>query len=209
MSSPVAERVFMKRFLVLLLVPAGAGLAWLAGGEWGRSDPGASGVAPGTGETSEPDEPTSLVTDRVAVFQRMFWKRPTEADVIHHPERREWSDADGVQRWQSFLEVEPSQPLRRYLIEENAFSLRSVEAGEVPEGAPGWFEPEGQVWRTADSGMQLWLTEGGRLFAASEGHGFAKPVQAPSTDLASPPSSAVKGASADRASASSSIELIP
>lgn len=44
--------------------------------------------------------PTTTLSDPVAVFQRAFWKRPAADDKILHAERREWSGADGVQKWQ-------------------------------------------------------------------------------------------------------------
>ena len=69
------------------------------------------------------DPPTSIDNEPVRIFQRAFWVRPTPADKILHAERREWKDADGVQKWQWFLVVVPSPALLKRLRDDNAFGL--------------------------------------------------------------------------------------
>lgn len=137
--------------------------------------------------SSEPPlpPPTTTNTDATEVFQRAFWKRPTEEDHILHAERREWADADVLDRWQWFIEVDPSEPLARYLNEQNPFSL-SEPKGKVTlpgEPRPEWFPDtaEGFTAKQSMDGLMLFLIQpdNGRLFATSQGRGFAKPAAVP------------------------------
>lgn len=127
--------------------------------------------------------PTSTNTNAVEVFQRAFWKRPTEKDQILHAERREWADGDGVSRWQWFIAVDPSEELGRYLNEQNPFSLSQPKGivALLDDPRPEWFpkSAEGFAVRQSLDGQMLFLTqtETGRLFATSQGRGFAKPVE--------------------------------
>ena len=132
-----------------------------------------------------PDFPpaTSTSTDAEEVFKRAFWKRPTDGDRILHAERREWTNADGVDRWQWFIAVDPSEELARYLNEKNPFRL-SEPRGKVAiptPPRPEWFPvtAEGFKVRQSRDGNMLFLThrESGRLFATSQGRGFAKAVE--------------------------------
>jgi hypothetical protein len=91
--------------------------------------------------TPQADAPTTVNSDPKEIFQRAFWRRPGDGDKILHAERREWSDADGVSKWQWFLVVEPSPELVKHLREDNAFGL--VSGGSLPEikRPPSWFTP--------------------------------------------------------------------
>ncbi len=84
--------------------------------------------------------PNAVITDPVDVFQKAFWRRPTAEDRIVNAERREWSDENGISKWEWFIKVEASPSLIQYLREENAFGL--VPGAAVPslENAPSWFK---------------------------------------------------------------------
>lgn len=156
-------------------------LAWLAfymaSPKAGRGDQASTRQSPAL------PPPTSTNTDAVQVFQRAFWKRPTEKDQILHAERREWADADGVDLWQWFIAVDPSDELARYLKEQNPFSLGPPQGKvRLPEGSrPQWFSTsaDGFTVRQSQDGQMLFLIQPdtGRLFATSQGHGFAKSVE--------------------------------
>jgi hypothetical protein len=91
---------------LILAVIAAALLLWL---DWGWLD---ARRKPSVDKPSivawKGDPPTEIENDPVKIFQRAFWASPTGEDEILHAERREWSNADGVQKWQWFLVVEPS-----------------------------------------------------------------------------------------------------
>lgn len=143
--------------------------------------------------------PTTTQTDPTEVFKRAFWKRPTDEDKILHAERQEWADEDGLDRWQWFIAVDPSEDLARYLNEQNPFSLTEPKgAVALPrEQVPEWFpdSAEGFGVRQSLDGQMIFLTDAdsGRLFATSQGRGFAKPaemtprVSAPAVQAASIP----------------------
>lgn len=171
----------MKRSIVLVIVVLAATLAVWLGFRMTRQDP--DSVAPVVMPQS-PDlpPPTTTNTDAEEVFKRAFWRRPTADDRILHAERREWADEGGVDRWQWFIAVDPSQELGRYL-DGNPFSL-SDPAGKAAIPAsprPGWFPASADGYGVSQSrdGQMLILTqkESGRLFATSQGRGFAKPVE--------------------------------
>lgn len=176
----------MKRLLILVIVAA------LAGGAWFFTRPriGSSEEVAKPAAKSLPP-PTSTNTNVTEVFQRAFWKRPTDDDKILHAVRREWADGDGVDRWQWFIAVDPSVELARYLNEQNPFSMSAPKSAVVlpTEQVPEWFPSSAdgfKVQQTADRQM-IFLIEpdSGRLFATSQGRGFAKaaevPVSAPKT----------------------------
>jgi hypothetical protein len=54
--------------------------------------------------------PTKTMTDAEEIFKRAFWRRPENDDKLLHALRHEWSDADGLQRWQWFLVVNTTKP---------------------------------------------------------------------------------------------------
>ncbi len=172
----------MKGVLLLILaVVVLAVAAWFVGGSSDVESAPQAMVEEGKALLA----PTTTNTDATEVFQRAFWKRPTEKDEILHAERREWADGDGVDRWQWFIAVDPSAELARYLHEQNPFSM-SAPKGEVALPAdelPEWF-PDSvdgyDVTQTADGQMIFLMRPGdGRLFAMSQGRGFAKAVEAP------------------------------
>ncbi|GAA5122096.1 hypothetical protein JIN84_01590 [Luteolibacter yonseiensis] len=124
--------------------------------------------------------PTSVNADPADVFQRAFWKRPTGEDRIEAAERREWADADGVNRWQWFIKLKPSAALVKHLREDNAFDLRP--SGEIPvsDGAPSWFSfkrGEVEVLEAPRGHMRLVFSKDGKvLLATDSGGGFQQGV---------------------------------
>ena len=118
------------------------------------------------------------------VFRRALWRRPQEDDVIQNAERREWSDAEGVTRWEWFLVVKPGPALDAWL-QTNPFSLQKVERPR--EGGPGssseapeWFPKEfpGKEIFQSNVGNFLLVREAadGRVFLADSGRGLARSV---------------------------------
>jgi hypothetical protein len=122
--------------------------------------------------------PTEVVVDPVEIFKRAFWRIPHASDEILHAERHEWSDAEGLLRWQWFIVVNASPELVKYLRDDNAFGLRVAETAEIPEESPAWFhfEPgEVSVMRSAQSEMQLVFSKtGNTLYASASGRGFTR-----------------------------------
>ena len=118
------------------------------------------------------------------VFRRALWRRPQEGDVIQNAERREWSDAEGVTRWEWFLVVTPSPALDEWL-KTNPFSLQKVERPREggpgsSERAPDWFPKEFPGKDVFQSNVGNFLlvrdAENGRIFLADSGGGFARSV---------------------------------
>lgn len=142
--------------------------------------------------SDQSDPPTTTQTDTAEVFKRAFWKRPTEADLILHAERREWADEVGVDRWQWFIAVDPSPEFTSYLFEQNTFSLIEPDdtAAMPPNRIPEWFpkSTEALEIRQTPDGAMLILTDpvSGRLFATAHGHGFAKAVEMPTVPSTRP-----------------------
>jgi hypothetical protein len=93
-----------------------------------------------TGDPSPPaaalPSPNAVRIDPAEVFRRAFWQPPGAGDKVLQAERREWSDAEGVSRWQWFLVVEPSPELVKYLRTDNAFGIRPEEfdVAQAPHG---------------------------------------------------------------------------
>ena len=92
---------------VILCLP----LAWLG---WHSEPPPQESRHPHAPTTNQVP-PTTTTTANAEVFQKAFWKRPTDDDRILHAERREWSGEDGISRWQWFIAVQPSRQLTAYL----------------------------------------------------------------------------------------------
>lgn len=173
-----------RRFLLIIatVVLVTAALVWqLLPGQ----KPAATKEAPVAMTGPAPDVKT---VDPVAVFQRAFWKRPTEADRILNAERREWQDEGAISRWQWFLEVEPSPALVSYLREDNTFRLSEKKAAKIPPGAPEWFIRDLQgahVMVARKGGMQLIFMPGNaKLYAMDSGGGFQ--AGAPEKESATP-----------------------
>lgn len=169
----------MKK-LWFILVPLLAAVVWLA---WRAADAGRQAAADSAPISWQGAPPTLTLNDAEEIFKKAFWRRPMPDDQILNAERREWSDEDGLQRWQWFIAVDPSDELARYLHEQNPFSL-SEPKGKVtlPEDPrPSWFpsSTDGFTVRQSIDGQMLFLTQAdtGRLFATSQGQGFAKPVE--------------------------------
>lgn len=178
----------MKKFVIFVVVVALAGGAWF----FTRGAADSTAEAPVEPVRSLPP-PTSTNANATEVFQRAFWKRPTENDKILHAERREWADGDGVDRWQWFIVVDPSAELAGYLHEQNPFGMSAPKEPVVlpSEQVPEWFPKSADgfvVQQTSDRQMIFLLeADSGRLFATSQGRGFAKAVERP---VAAPKTSA-------------------
>ncbi len=179
----------------LRFVAALAAVLLLAGGAvvWHLRSPGSAGasgpaVPPKVATPPAPGDKSAVTLavepDKTQVFQRAFWRRPTAGDRILHAERREWSDAAGVQKWQWFIVVDPSPEFRRWLIEENPFELAALAPGVeevVVENAPKWFpglEARAALAQYRNRGGRLIVLldrKSGRLYATDGGSGFAAP----------------------------------
>jgi len=72
--------------------------------------------------------PSHIVSDATEVFQKAFWKRPTSRDLIFDAECREWTDLEGIKKWQWFIVLEPSPDLVMHLRQDNAFNLAFVSS---------------------------------------------------------------------------------
>jgi hypothetical protein len=86
-----------------------------------------------------PVPPRTVTTNPVKIFQKAFWRSPTDGDLILHAERRDWTGEDGLAKWQWFLLVRPSPELVKYLISDNSFGLMKVKSASRIDGAPEWF----------------------------------------------------------------------
>jgi hypothetical protein len=155
----------MKSILVIAVVGILASIGYLV-------------VRPADRQVVLLEPPTSTLTDPVEVFQRAFWKRPAADDKILHAERREWSDDDGVQKWQWFIAVKPSTELLKHLRDDNAFGLVSAAAESPSDDSPTWFtynpkkfdslqDPHGEM-------CVMFAKSGKRLLATGSGGGFRK-----------------------------------
>ena len=120
--------------------------------------------------------PTSVENDREKIFQRALWANPTSEDHILHAERREWKDADGVQKWQWFLVVEPSTALLKRLRDDNAFGLVPAAAASLPADAPDWFDfkpDDVSILKSPQTKLQLIFSKDHHtLYATDTGRGF-------------------------------------
>jgi hypothetical protein len=152
----------------------------------------AANLVEGTGASSMPPE---------EVFKRALWRRPAPEDTILHAERREWptDQTQGVDRWQWFLAVKPGPSLKKWLREQNPFSVSPVGYAEAPvmNGAPAWFPSDLSDYiihtgGTTGSLVFLWSRRGDTLYATGSGTGFAPGVSEPVTP-ASMPSSVPQG----------------
>lgn len=165
----------MKKTLIIiiLLLIFGVGLVW----RW---------VAPADRAALENEPkiawegraPDSVVLDPTEIFKRAFWRMPSAGDQILKAERHEWSDSEGVTKWQWFLAVDASPELIKYLRDDNAFGLMSVEFAKVPAEKPAWFQfpaEDFSVLRSSQSEMQLIFSKkGSKLYACASGRGFTR-----------------------------------
>ena len=180
----------MKKLLLILAVIAASLLFWL-GWRWldARRKPS---VDKPSVIAWKIDPPTKIDNDPVKIFQRAFWASPTGEDKILHAERREWSNAAGVQKWQWFLVVEPSPALLKRLRDDNAFGLAPAPSATNTDHAPEWFDfkpSEVSVHKAPQGTLQLMFTQNGNtLYATDSGLGFRP--GAPEPIIKSPPSAA-------------------
>lgn len=179
----------MKHGVVLLCVAAGLGWAgWhLAGSGTGQS------TTAGQPEVQVGKIPFRVIHDKSLVFERAFWKRPGSADEILHAERREWVDGGGLQKWQWFIVVRPSDDLARHLRTNNAFGLSAEARATLPADAPEWFRHEAdhlEVMKAPGGRMTLAFSRDGLLYGTDSGGGFypGKPLAERVAETASTPS---------------------
>ena len=129
-------------------------------------------------------ETLARTVDFDAVFGRALWRRPQPDDVIKNAERRDWSDAEGVTRWDWFLEVQPGPALQEWL-DTNPFSLHKSEApqpvippAEAPR--PEWFPKDAAAFDVfvSSSSSFLILREPvtRKVYLSDSGGGLARPV---------------------------------
>jgi hypothetical protein len=125
----------------------------------------------------------SVQNDPVKIFQRAFWASPTDEDTILHAERREWSDAEGVLKWEWFLVVEPSPALLRRLRDDNVFGLVPATSAAAIGNAPGWFRFDTgkvSVLKSPRGRLQLIFSKNDRtLYATDSGRGFVRGAPEP------------------------------
>jgi hypothetical protein len=176
-----------KRLLVT--VPVIALLSWL-GWRW-AAPPGNPSPLPSPASASEPLPPDPAAADREAVFKKAFWRAPSAGDEILHAERREWSDEEGVTKWQWFIAVKTSPELLSYLRDENAFGLIPAETAEIPDDSPAWFAfgpGEVQVLKSPRGRMQLVFnpTEN-TLHASDAGGGLQRGAPEPASSTPTEP----------------------
>lgn len=179
----------MKR--LALILPAIVAVTWFG---WRLAGPTVSGeklaATAGGGAASPP--PSRINRDSTAVFERAFWKRPSSEDQIRHAERREWIDAaDGISRWQWFIEVRPSPGLVKHLIADNAFNLAPADTLPAMHEPPFWFAADAKAFRVLRSpsgGMTLLFDEQANLLLATDsGGGFHKGAVEPGKPVAASP----------------------
>jgi hypothetical protein len=167
----------MKRWILF-----GFGLVLLGTGAWWLNReviPAAHSLA--WEDTS--DEKLKLQLNQVEVFQRAFWRRPSEQDQIVHAERRHWVDidTDGVEKWQWFIEVKPGADFTAWLLTTNPFDLELVSSvsPKVDLSTPPDWMPAGENlaklvhYRKRGGDFHVFhdLAQN-RLFATDNGGGF-------------------------------------
>jgi hypothetical protein len=132
------------------------------------------------------DPPTQTLIDPAEVFQRALWKRPTAQDNILHAERREWADADGIQKWQWFLKIEPSPELVSHLRVKNAFGLQQEVSPKNVAHPPEWFTFDQQNFEVMGAGnMRLYFSPHNKiLYATDSGGGFHAGAPEPERPIA-------------------------
>ena len=163
----------MKK-LSFIAVPLLVLLSWF-GWCW-LDSPRASQVDKPSVAVLKVDAPTKIENDPVKIFQRAFWASPTSEDMILHAERREWSGADGLEKWQWFLVVKPSPALLKRLLDDNAFGLFPAASAAAIGNAPDWFRFSGDevsVLKSPQANLQLIFSKNHRtLYATDTGLGF-------------------------------------
>ena len=183
---PTAPMTRPQVIRLTAFVALAAGLAWAGFRLAGPEDRRLSADAINGTKSWVP--PASTLTDADEVFKSAMWRRPSPEDNILHAERREWRDANGVSRWQWFLEVHPSAELVKHLREDNAFGLVPGKQEPRPDHAPEWYDPKAGDFDTMTSamtGMSLMFNKNRNLlYATAAGGGFRPGAPEP---LAPPP----------------------
>lgn len=179
----------MKK-LLLLFIPLLAVIGWLA---WPvASEKEVLRVAPAA-VMWEGAPPTLTMGESDEIFKKAFWRRPASDDEILHAERYEWSDEDGLLRWQWFIVVKASPGLIKYLRDDNAFGLVPASSKVRVGDAPAWFDFDPEDVNTLQAplgGMCLLFSKtGNTLYATASGRGFTKgaPEPAPAVQRAPAP----------------------
>jgi hypothetical protein len=115
-------------------------------------------------------------TDQTEIFRRAFWRNPGPEDKIRQAERREWSAASGVQRWDWFIAVDASESLTTYLLEQNPFQLNAISELQTFSEVPAWFPVTSagfELHQSLNGEMTILFNPATwQLYATSKGHGF-------------------------------------
>lgn len=163
--------------LVLTALTVLGGLAWRS---FHGEEKSSAAAAPPVWQ-GEP--PTLSMTDAGEIFKKAFWRRPGPEDEILHAVRHEWSDEDGLLRWQWFLVLKASPGLVRYLRDENAFGLVAGSAVVEDTTMPSWFRfdpTEVAVLQAPGAGMRLMFSNhDNTLYATASGRGFTRGAPEP------------------------------
>lgn len=185
-QTEVASELSIKS-IWLVIVPLLAVIGWLA---WPAASDKAEPPA-ALAVTWQGAPPTLTLTDAEEIFKKSFWRPPAADDEILHAERHEWSDEDGLLRWQWFLKVKASPELIQYLRDDNAFGLVPSTPGPVMPEAPTWFDydPEQVVLlQSPQSAMRLiFSNHDNTLHATASGRGFTRGAPEPMPAVQGPP----------------------
>jgi len=153
------------------------GLAGLLAWQW-RSPRRDAAAAPEPLSRWQGAPPTRTLTDGREIFYKAFWRQPSAEDEILHGERHEWSDADGLVKWQWFLVVKASPALLKDLRDDNLFGLVPGSSLARPAQAPAWFTflpGEVSILQSRNSGLRLIFSHSDNtLYATDSGAGFTK-----------------------------------
>jgi hypothetical protein len=157
-------------------------LGWLTVSRLSSRAPAAAPVKPSVIAWRQ-EAPSTTVTDAEEIFKRAFWRRPSEEDQILQAERHEWSDKDGLQRWQWFLMVKASPKLIKDLKDDNVFGLMPGSSDPLNREAPVWFvfKPDDfSTFQSPQTGLRLMFSKvDNTLYATDSGRGFTKGAPEP------------------------------
>ena len=169
---------FFRYLLIPALIVAIALIAWRWNDFRGNPDPGPVSPVAWKGPP-----PSLKITDPAAVFQRAFHRAPGPGDEIVNAERHEWKDAEGLTKWQWFIEVKASPDLVKYLREDNAFGLIPVATAPLPDERPAWYgyDPGSvKVLKSPRGKMHLiFSSTNNTLHATDSGAGFQRGTRDP------------------------------
>jgi hypothetical protein len=161
-------------------------LGWLTVSRLSPPEPAAAPAKPSVIAWRQ-EEPSATVTDAEEIFKRAFWRRPSKDDQILHAERHEWSDEDGLQRWQWFLVVKASSKLIKDLRDDNVFGLMPGYSGPLSREAPVWFvfKPDDfSTFQSPQTGLRLMFSKvDNTLYATDSGRGFTKGAPEPAKKI--------------------------